>query len=101
MRGPAERGGDAGHQFLHRGGLDQIVIGPDTERVDLVVLGAAGREHDDRDVVVLVAQLLDHPPPVGPRHHQIDDADVGTFEADLAQRAVAVRGPLHVVPGLG
>ena len=38
----AGRGADARDQLLHRERLDEVVVGADLERVDAVVLGAAG-----------------------------------------------------------
>ena len=40
---------DAGHQLLGREGLGDVVVGAGFQAVDLVLLGALGGEHDDRN----------------------------------------------------
>src|SRR6266487_5165619 len=60
----AHRGLDARHELLHRERLDEVVVGPDLERVDAVVLGPARADDDDRRPDALRAGRLDHAPPV-------------------------------------
>src|SRR5688572_732963 len=76
---------DAGRQLLHRERLDQIVVGPQLERVDAVVLGAAGADDDDRRADSLAARLLDHAPAVHARKHQVEHADVGLLVAETGE----------------
>ena len=45
---PAERGAQAGEELVHAERLGDVVVGAGVERGDLVALGAAGGEDDDR-----------------------------------------------------
>ena len=92
----AERGVHARHQLAHAEGLGQVVVGADLERVHLVVLAAARRDHDDRGDDALGTCALGHRPAVEAGKHQIDDGDVGALEAELAESALTVLRPLDV-----
>ena len=69
------------------------MFGPDLERVHSIVLGASGRDDDDRRADPFVARRLDQLPAVHARQHQVEDADVGPLVAQPRQplRAVADR----------
>src|SRR5207237_646630 len=56
------RSADACDEFLHREGLDEVVVGADLERVHAIVLRAACRYHDDRSADPLGANRLDQLP---------------------------------------
>ena len=54
------------------------------------MLGAAGRDDDDRRADPLVARGLDQLPAVEAREHQVEDADVGLLVAEPGEPLVAV-----------
>ena len=95
-----QRGVHARHQLAHAERLREVVVGPDLERVHLVVLAAACRDHDDRRQDALGARPLGDRPAIEAGQHEIDDGDVGPLEAQLAQTALAVLGPLDVEPAV-
>ena len=70
----------ARQQLVHAEGLRQVVVGAGVERRDLVVLAAAGRDHDDRHA----APLADPP-------RQIDAVAVGQAEVQQDQLGVVRR----------
>ncbi len=84
-------GCDPRRELLHRERLDEVVVGAELEGVDAVVLGAAGADDDDRRADPLAARLLDHLPPVEPRQHQVEHADVGLLVAEAGEPGLAVR----------
>ena len=96
-RAPRERL-DPCHELGHPERLGQVVVGAERERGDLVVLVAAGADGENRRHQALVAGALDQAPAIEARQHQVDDADVGTLEAQLAQALGAVIRPLDVEP---
>ena len=98
-RAPAGGGADAGGQLLHRERLHEVVVGADLERVHAVVLGAAGRDDDDRRADSLAARLLDHLPAVEAGQHQVEHADVGPLEAQPGETGLAVRDAHRVEAG--
>ena len=55
-----------------------------------VVLGAAGRDDDDRCGDALRARLLDHAPAVTLGKHQVEDDDIGAFESKSRQTLLAL-----------
>jgi hypothetical protein len=85
-----------GHELGHAEWLGEVVVRAERQRGDLVVLVAASAHGQDRRHQALVTCALDQSPAVQARQHQVDDADVGPLEAQLAQAAVAVVGPLDV-----
>ena len=98
-RAPPGRRADARDELLHRERLDEVVVGADLERVDAVVLGAAGGDHDDRRADPLAARLLDHLPAVEAGEHQVEDADVGALVAQPREPGLAVRDADRVEAG--
>ena len=46
--GPAERSAQAGQELVHAERLGDVVVGAGVERRNLVALGVADRQHDDR-----------------------------------------------------
>ena len=79
------------HELVHREGLDHVVVGPDLERVNAVVLGPARAHDDDRCGDPFGSGLLDHAPAVSFREHEIEYEDVTlTFTRSTH---VAITGP--------
>src|SRR5918992_3694664 len=88
---PAPSSGlDAGDELVHGERLDEVVVRADVECVHAVVLRAARADDDDRRSDPLAAGLLDQPPAVDAREHQIDDAHIGPLEPESRQASVAV-----------
>ena len=94
-------GGDPRRELLHRERLDEIVVGAELERVDAVVLGAAGADDDDRRADPFSARMLDHLPPVEPGQHQVEHADVRLLVAEAGEPGLAVRDADGVEAGHG
>src|SRR6266545_1822081 len=57
-------------QLLHRERLHEVVVGPDLEGVDAILLAAAGADDDDRRSDAFAAGSLDQLPAVEERQHQ-------------------------------
>ena len=66
----------AGDELLHRERLDQVVVGPDLQRVHAVMLGAAGADDDDGRPDALRTRGLDQLPAVEAGQHQVEHDDV-------------------------
>ena len=96
---PPGRGADAGDELLHRERLDEVVVGPDLERVHAVVLGAAGADRDDRRPDPLGAGLLDQAPAVEAGQHHVEHEHVGLLVAEAGEALLAARHPQRVEPG--
>ena len=79
------RGLHARDQLLHRERLDEVVVGPDLERVHAVVLGAAGADDEDRRADALAARLLDQRPAVEAGKHQVEHEHVRPLVAEPRQ----------------
>src|SRR2546421_3200385 len=90
------RGLHARDELLHREGLHEVVVGPDLESMDPVVLGAARADDDDRRADAVAARSLDDAPAVGLRDHQVEDADVGPLVAEAREPLLALRPPERV-----
>src|ERR1051326_3674823 len=69
------RGVHARDELGHRERLDEVVVSTDVERVNAIVLGAAGADDDDRRADALRARVLVHAPAVALRQHQGGHAD--------------------------
>src|SRR4051794_39572254 len=78
-----------GDELLHRERFHEVVVGPDLQRVDAVVLGAAGADDDDRRADPLCARGLDEAPAVEPGEHQIEHHDVWRLVAQSRQANLA------------
>ena len=79
---PGGRADARGDELAHRERLDEVVVGPDLERVDTVVLGATRGDDDDRRADALGARRLDELPAVQLGEHQVEHADVRVLEAE-------------------
>ena len=95
----AGRRAHARGQLFEGEGLDEVVVRADLERVDAVVLGATRGDDDDRSADTLRPRLLDHPPAVDPRKHEIEHAHVGPLVAQPREARLAVRDSDRVEPG--
>ena len=85
------------HQLRHPERLGQVVVGAQSQSVHLVLLRTARADHDHRHLRSLGPQTLGDLPAVHARQHQVDDRDVGPFEAQFAHRLVAGRRDLDGV----
>lgn len=84
-----QNGPDAGHQLARAVRLGHVVVRAQLQAEQDVVLGRAGGEHQDGDVVVR-AQHPAHPEPVDHREHQIQDDQVRGDPAGRVQRGPPV-----------
>jgi hypothetical protein len=80
-------------QLAHPERLGDVVVGAAVERVDLLALLDAGREHDDRHRRPL-AEVLDDFQSVQVGQPEVDDREVGLVHAGVDLAAPAV-GRLH------
>ena len=85
----ADGGADAGFELGHAEGLGDVVVGASVEGGDLAVLGAGGREDDDRDVAPL-ADPPAHGEPVDVGEPEVEHDDVGRGERGLGDPLLAV-----------
>ena len=97
----ARQGLDPGDQFGEGIGFDQIVVGPGLQARDAVLDLAEGRQEQDRGLVAVLAQGLDHADAVEARHHPVDDIDVIAALLGLQQAEGPVDGMGRLVPRLG
>src|SRR6478736_6169251 len=92
---------DAGHELLHRERLDEVVVGADLQSVHAVVLGAAGRHHQDRRADPFGARLFDQRPAVEPGQHQVEHEHVGALVAQPGEPDLACADAHRVEPRRG
>jgi hypothetical protein len=95
-----DRDPDPRDQLLHRERLDEVVVGPDLERVHAVVLGPAGADDDDRRADPLGPGRLDQAPAVALRQHQVEDAHVRVLVPQACEPLLPAAGD-HGVEALG
>ena len=95
-----QHGLDAGHQLLGREGLGDVVVGAGFQAVDLVLLGALGGEHDDRNGAgaFVVAQLARDGQAGSAGQHPVQQDQVGQLGADQGLGLVGVEGAQHLCP---
>ena len=79
----AQHGAQAGGQLAGVAGLGQIVIGAQLQAQDAVQRFASGREHQHRQIRVVVAQLLEQLKAAAVGEHDIQHHGIG---AGLCQR---------------
>ena len=77
---PAHDRRDPGQQLLLAERLHEVVVGADAQRLDLGGLGALARDHEHRHVAGR-AELADDREPVGARHRQVEQHEVGPLLA--------------------
>ena len=113
LRGGLGRGDGGGHRHpadvgLHPGqelpvfkGLDDIVVRPQLQAPDLVVLLLPGGEHDDGHGRPGLADLLTHVKAAHPRQHQVQQHQIRVLLQGQLQAGGAVQGFQGIVALLG
>ena len=79
---------DPGQQLRKAERLRDVVVGAELEAADLVGLGAAGGDDEDRDAAEL-ADPLDHLPAVEAGQRDVEDDEVRMVVVELAEGVVA------------
>ena len=101
LAGAAQQSLDAGPQLGERDGLGDVVVTAAAEAVQHVVLGAEGRQHQDRQTRQLRAQLLADVEAIDAGKHDVEDHQLVLSAPSLLQpllpgshtgRSVAVKG---------
>ena len=89
------------HQFFHREGLGDVVVGAELEAFQYVFLQRLGCKENDRHVGVGLSDFLCQCESVFLRHHHVEHADVelGLHECFVASVAVGAQF-CHVTFGL-
>ncbi|MCY1179660.1 hypothetical protein D9M73_200690 [compost metagenome] len=88
----AQHGLDPRQQFARVERLGQVVVGAQLQPLDAAALVALGGEHDDRDLVALLAQTATGGQAVLAGHHQVEHHQL---EQLAGQQAVHLLGVLH------
>ncbi|MNH06669.1 hypothetical protein D3C79_660450 [compost metagenome] len=88
----AQHGLDPGHQLVRVERLAQVIVGAQLQALDTAELVALGGEHDDRDLVVLLAQALARRQAILAGQHQVEHHQV---EHLTLQQAVHLLGVGH------
>ena len=87
----ADGGADPGFELGHAEGLGHVVVGSAVEGGDLAVLGAAGRQDDDRHLAPL-ADPPAHRQSVDVGQAEVEHDDVGGGQGGLGDPLLAVDG---------
>ncbi len=111
-----EEGAHARSQLGHVDGLGEKVVGPGVEPLDALARGVEGGDHDhgEHGVLGIGADPPAHLVAVHPRHHHVEENEIGTLRLDLIEPflsrgggdgLVSLRGEqihehLHVVRGV-
>ena len=91
-----ERGPQPREELVHAERLRDVVVRAGVERGDLVALGLAHGEHDDRNRAP-AAQAPDHLDAVDPREAEVEDDEIRVLPGRDRQRRLAGRGEVDVV----
>ena len=85
---------DAGDQFARAKGLGEVIVRSGFKAADLVILGAAGGQHDDWHMGggLVAAQTTANLDPAGAFDHPIQHDKVWCFFLGEEQGIVAIRG---------
>ena len=89
---------DPCHQFLGAEGLDHVVVDPQLEAEELVVLLTSGAEHDGGDILYLF-DLFAGGEAVKLGHHDVHDDEIVVVELAEPEGYHAVLGFFHLVSG--
>ena len=93
---PPECGPQTGEELVHAERLGHVVVGAGVEGRDLVALGLAHREHDDRHLGP-AAQSVNHVDPVDPRQSEVEHDDVRMMTGRQLQRLLTGLGQIDLV----
>ncbi len=96
QHGSAHRGSQPGEQLVHAERLGEVVVGAEVEGLDLGGLGAAARQHDDRDRRP-AAQAAHDVEPVHAGQAEIEDHGVGMVAGGELERVLAGAGQIDLV----
>ena len=96
-RPPAQQRAHAREQLLALERLDEIVVGADVEALDARVERVAGGQHQDRRVVLVLAQPARDVDAVHARETEVEHEDVGQERVHLVERRDAVAGEPDLV----
>jgi len=96
--GTAAEGLDPGQELTNRKGLGQIVVGARLEPGDLVVLGSAGGEHQDRQQRSRTAQATADLDAVEIRQHEIEEHEVEGLAGAAVDRGSPVLQGDDIIP---
>ena len=96
-RRPAQRSPEPGQELVHPERLRHEVVGPGVERSDLVALGLADRQDDDRDCAP-AAQAANDLDAVDPRQAEVEHDDVGVVAGSQGKCRLSRRRQVDVVP---
>src|SRR5690606_10007366 len=90
---------DPGHEFGDVEGLGDVIVRAQLEAAYPVLGQAAGGEEDDRGVAGggVTSNPVESGEAVHPRHHDVEEDQVGGPGDRLLQRLLAVEGGLHLV----
>ncbi|MNG99296.1 hypothetical protein D3C79_584620 [compost metagenome] len=93
----AEQRFDPRHQFQHRKGFGQVIVGTQLQPQHAVYLAGARADDDDRRVARHVARPAADLQPVDARQHQIEDQRVPAALFQHRHAQIAVGGVANVV----
>src|SRR5687768_2121147 len=96
-RAPAQQRAHAGQQLLSLERLDQVVVGADVQALDARLERVARGQHEDRDLVAVVAQAPRDVDPVEPGEAEVEHDQVGQEGVRLLEPLDAVAGQLDLV----
>src|SRR5258708_36643318 len=91
---------DPRQQFVEREGLGEIVVSAAVQSVHLIRDLVAGREHNDREIVV-EPQTTAHLEPIEPWHGDIQEHKVRLMCPSSGQARLAIHGSIHLEPLIG
>ena len=79
---------DPREQLVHAERLGEVVVRTEIERLDLVALGLAGGQHDDRRVAATFRTARSRPLPVGSGQAQVEQDEVGPHRAAIGAQGL-------------
>ena len=97
---PALEGADAREELAEVERLHEVVVRPGVQAADAVGRRVARREHEERGGSVVLPRPRDDVDPLGAGHPPVDDRDVVLVPAQLVDRVVAAVHGVHVVAGV-
>ena len=91
----AQQRGHTRDQLTHREGLGHVVVGAAGQTLHEVLLGVPGREHEHRDIHLLLDPTA-HLPPVHAREHEVEHHRVGGTRQGRRHGCGPVMDHLHL-----